>query len=475
MCETLVMDALFDVVDAATHEEVEIDGSPDVTMAGSAVIAIQTPNGSAVPESRGGTGSAVIAIQSPNGSAVPESRGGTGSAVIAIQSPNVGCATDVMDASATDAAATDVLDASATVAAATDVLDVPATVAAATDVLDADGGAAGIVERDAGARAKQCSEAVARDDAEADNMIAGEVAAVEEREQTTARWPPLRESFLIEVAEMGNPEFTRDDIKAYIDVCKIAKIRPRTGWSACAHAKFHKAVAERKRLYDAFELAKTKGNTAGLHLRVSEATFDEVTQLREETKEIQKTLDTTNTMVQQIYRVTCDGKAPEDFAGSAREHLAVVRRAKMAAQQQEANLREEAMHEKKKDNEDLRRMIAKSTAQVKEAKSELKDATNEYNKRMKALDAPGPKKPRPDTSESGLLRTVHVKGAGIETFAVTVTPNLSNTDLKARVAERLSRNADKMVLKLGRKALPYGKLGDVGVKNAAVITVSMHK
>jgi hypothetical protein len=125
----------------------------------------------------------------------------------------VDAATDVMDASATDAAATDVMDASATDAAATDVLDASATVAAATDVLDASATVAAATE----VLDVPATVAAATDVLDADGAVC-----------TPKRWPQLKEVVLTLVAGFGQPEFTPGDVRKYLDAAAKARI-PRRG------------------------------------------------------------------------------------------------------------------------------------------------------------------------------------------------------------------------------------------------------
>ena len=72
------------------------------------------------------------------------------------------------------------------------------------------------------------------------------------------------------------------------------------------------------------------------------------------------------------------------------------------------------------------------------------------------------------------LRTVNVKVNGLEKFAVIVTAGLTTDALKDRIAEHMGDAApatDAMKLKLGRKLLGTGTLGDAGVKDGALLTL----
>ena len=366
------MDALFDVVDAATHEEVEIDGSPDVVMAGSAVIVIPTPNGSAVPESRGGTGSAVIAIQSPN--------------------------------------------------------------------VDADGAVG-----------------------------------------TPTRWPQLKEVILTLVAGFGQPEFTPGDVRKYLDAAAKARIRPKAKWSDLAMLTYTNAVAERQRLFDQFQVAKAKGKAeeiGHLTLAVAEATHDEVTQLRAQNEMLLKKLDENSEMLKQVHATTVKGETPVDLSEqSASAQLAVNYMTTRVKQNQAKELRVHAAHERAETYDALREKTASSREALKVEEKKFRATNKEFNRQLTLAGQPASKMPK--VSRRAIprhphLRAVNVNVNGLETFVVIVTPDLTTDALKDRIAEHLGDAApatDAMKLKLGRKLLGAGTLGDAGVKDGASLTL----
>ena len=352
----------------------------------------------------------------------------------------VAAATDVMDASATDAAATDVLDASATVAAATDVLDVPATVAAATDVLDADGAVG-----------------------------------------TPTRWPQLKEVVLTLVAGFGQPEFTPGDVRKYLDAAAKARIRPKAKWSDLAMLTYTNAVAERQRLFDQFQVAKAKGKAdeiGHLTLAVAEATHDEVTQLRAQNEMLLKKLDENSEMLKQVHATTVKGETPVDLSEcSASAQLAVNYMTTRVKQNQAKELRVHAAHERAETYDALREKTASSREALKVEEKKFSDKNKEFIRQLTLAGQPlhglQPASKKPKVSHA-FLRTVNVKVNGLEKFAVIVTAGLTTDALKDRIAEHMGDAApatDAMKLKLGRKLLGAGTLGDAGVKDGALLTL----
>ena len=359
----------------------------------------------------------------------------------------VDAATDVMDASATDAAATDVMDASATDAAATDVLDASATVAAATDVLDADGAVG-----------------------------------------TPTRWPQLKEVVLTLVAGFGQPEFTPGDVRKYLDAAAKARIRPRAKWSDLAVLTHANAVAERQRLFDQFQVAKAKGKAeeiGHLTLAVAEATHDEVTQLRAQNEMLLKKLDKNSEMLKQVkeelhevHSTTVKGEVPVDLSeSSASAQLAVNYMTTRVKQNQAKELRVHAAHERAETYDALREKTASSREALKVEEKKFSDTNKEFIRQLTLAGEPlhglQPASKKPKVSHA-FLRTVNVKVNGLEKFAVIVTAGLTTDALKDRIAEHMGDAApatDAMKLKLGRKLLGAGTLGDAGVKDGALLTL----
>ena len=356
----------------------------------------------------------------------------------------VDAATDVMDASATDAAATDVMDASATDAAATDVLDASATVAAATDVLDADGAVG-----------------------------------------TPTRWPPLKEVVLTLVAGFGQPEFTPGDVRKYLDAAAKARIRPKAKWSDLAVLTHANAVAERQRLFDQFQVAKAKGKAeeiGHLTLAVAEATHDEVTQLRAQNEMLLKKLDENTELLKEVkeelhevHSTTVDGETPVDLSEqSASAQLAVNYMTTRVKQNQAKELRVHAAHERAQTYDALREATASSREALKVEEKKFRATNKEFIRQLTLAGEPlQPASKKPKVSHA-FLRTVNVKVNGLDKFAVIVTAGLTTDELKDRIAENMCDAApatDAMKLKLGRKLLGTGTLGDAGVKDGALLTL----
>ena len=334
-------------------------------------------------------------------------------------------------------AATDVMDASATDAAATDVLDVPATVAAATDVLDADGAVC-----------------------------------------TPKRWPQLKEVVLTLVAGFGQPEFTPGDVRKYLDAAAKARIRPKAWQSDLAVLTHANAVAERQRLFDQFQVAKAKGKAeeiGHLTLAVAEATHDEVTQLRAQNEMLLKKLDENSEMLKQVHATTVKGETPVDLSeSSASAQLAVNYMTTRVKQNQAKELRVHAAHERAETYDRLREKTASSREALKVEEKKFSDTNKEFIRQLTLAGEPlQPASKKPKVSHA-FLRTVNVKVNGLEKFAVIVTAGLTTDALKDRIAEHMGDAApatDAMKLKLGRKLLGTGTLGDAGVKDGASLTL----
>jgi hypothetical protein len=223
------------------------------------------------------------------------------------------------------------------------------------------------------------------------------------------------------------------------------------------------AVAERQRLFDQFQVAKAKGKAeeiGHLTLAVAEATHDEVTQLRVQNEMLLKKLDeNTETLKQvkeelhEVHSTTVKGEVPVDLSeSSASAQLAVNYMTTRVKQNQAKELRVHAAHERAETYDRLREKTASSREALKVEEKKFSDTKVSH----------------------AFLRTVNVKVNGLDKFAVVVTAGLTTDALKDRIAEHMGDAApatDAMKLKLGRKLLGTGTLGDAGVKDGALLTL----
>jgi hypothetical protein len=330
------------------------------------------------------------------------------------------------------------MDLSALFAVATDVMDASATVAAATDVLDADGAVG-----------------------------------------TPTRWPQLKEVVLTLVAGFGQPEFTPGDVRKYLDTAAKAGRAPQARWSDLAVLTHADAVAERQRLFDQFQVAKAKGKAeeiGHLTLAVAEATHDEVTQLREQNEMLLKKLDENTELLKEVHSTTVNGETPVNLSEqSATAQLAVNYMTTRVKQNQAKELRVHAAHERAETYDALREKTASSREALKVEEKKFSDTNKEFIRQLTLAGEPlQPASKKPKVNHDALLRTVNVKVNGLEKFAVIVTAGLTTDALKDRIAEHMGDAApatDAMKLKLGRKLLGTGTLGDAGVKDGALLTL----